>query len=119
MDNNKMTNQTELTSQERRPGPRPQPGPGPRPGEGSGARPTGPPPSHAPQRNIQTFRVDAPSIQNCMFRFTYIWQTNGDEYWMFPTFLTSNTISGFRWNNRFGWSYFGVSLRHITSFTCR
>ncbi|MDL2300933.1 hypothetical protein LJC58_01110 [Lachnospiraceae bacterium OttesenSCG-928-D06] len=96
-----------------------QPLGGQRPSQGGG-RPMSPPPTKTPSRNtIEPLRVDQNSIRNCMFRFTYIWMINGDEFWMFPTSVSHTTVTGFRWNWRLGWSYTGVSLRQIASFTCR
>lgn len=101
-------------------GPRPGPGFGPGPGpEGprSGA-PTSAPPNYTPSRQITTFRVDPSSIRNCLGRFTYVWMSNGDEFWMFPIQVSRNTVTGFRWNRFFRWSFFGVSLNRIDAFTC-
>lgn len=84
-----------------------------------GSMPSSPPPTDVPQRGTQLLRVDAGSIRNCIYRFTYIWQANGEEYWMFPTSVSRSTVSGFRWNRRFGWGFFGVDLRQVSSFQCR
>lgn len=84
-----------------------------------GAMPTSAPPSYTPTRNASTFRVDSGSIRHCIGRFTYIWQDNGMEYWMFPIHVSRTTVTGFRWSNRHGWSYTGVSLNRIDSFMCR
>ncbi len=100
--------------------PPPFPGDG-RPSPGFGPGPGGPPrsgpPNYIPSRQIAPLRVDSASIRNCMRSFTYIWLRNGDEFWMFPIQLSRNSISGFRWN-RFGWSFFGVSLNQIDAFMC-
>ena len=78
------------------------------------------PPSDIPQRSqVQQFRVDQYSIRHYLFRFTYVWMTNGHEFWMFPTNVSNTTVMGFRWNWRFGWSFTGISLRNIAAFTCR
>lgn len=122
------------------PGFRPGPGPGQRPGQGpprqrpgqgtpgQGPRPIpgGPPistppsapPSFVPSRQISTFRVDASSIRNCVGKFTYIWMQNGDEFWMFPIQVSRNTVTGFRWNRFFRWTFSGVSLDRIDAFIC-
>lgn len=105
-------------------GPGPGPGPGNPPDQfpnmpGGLAMPMSPPPDVTPQRSAQLMRVDPGSIRNCMYRFTYIWQNNGSEYWLFPVQLSNTTVAGFRWDRRFGWSYFGVDLRSIEAFMCR
>ncbi|WP_143319267.1 transporter [Clostridium sp. HBUAS56010] len=89
---------------------------------GGNAAPMGPPPSRAPQKPAQTRSntrmVDSGSIMYCTGRFTYIWLRNGQEFWFFPIQVWRNTISGFRWDRRFGWSYTGISLNRIDMFTC-
>jgi hypothetical protein len=83
-----------------------------------GATPMAPPPSRVPARNASMLRVDAGSIRNCMRRLTYIWQSNGMEYWMIPLNISPTTLSVFRWDGRRGWIFGGVSLNRIDSFTC-
>lgn len=83
-----------------------------------GTMPPSAPPNFVPTRQITPFRVDPASIRNCMRRFTYVWLDNGSEFWMFPIQLSRNSISGFRWNRPFGWTFFGVSLDRIDSFMC-
>ncbi len=102
------------------PSPPPFPGGGGRPGQGgpSGNAPRTAPPNRKPSRQVATFRVDAPSIRNCVGRFTYVWLSNGDEFWMFPIQVSRDTVTGFRWNRFFGWSFVGVSLHRIDAFTC-
>lgn len=86
--------------------------------------PGGPPPTRTPQRPAQTFggpatRAVAPSsIRNCVGRYTYIWLSNGQEFWYFPIQIWGNSIAGFRWDRRFGWTYTGISLNRIDMFTC-
>ncbi|MCZ8515565.1 transporter [Paenibacillus filicis] len=56
-----------------------------------------------------------------MFRYVYIWQTNGEAYWMYLTHVGRTSIAGFRWygTGPFGfWIYFGLDLRRIDSFVC-
>jgi hypothetical protein len=102
-------------------GPSMGPPPGP-PGQGaqSGA-PSGPPPSFVPAQSQQvgTFAVDPGSIRGCLFRYTYIWMRNRQQFWFYPTFVsrTSMSVSGWRWTG-FSWMFSGVSLREIQSFTC-
>lgn len=87
-----------------------------------GPMPMGPPPSTPPQRPAQmrsgTKMVDAGSIRFCIGNFTYVWMRNGQEFWFFPIQVWRNSVSGFRWDRRFGWSYTGISLNRIDMFTC-
>lgn len=91
------------------------------PGQGPGAGPpTSPPPSFVPaqtQQQAQAFAVDPGSIRGCLFRYTYVWLRNNQQFWFYPTFVGRRSVSGYRWNG-FRWLYFGISLRQIRSFTC-
>lgn len=92
----------------RPPGQNPQDGP-----------PTSPPPSFIPQQrqDVGVFAVDPGSIRNCLFRNTYIWLNNGRGFWIYPTYVGRNSVSGFRWNG-FRWTFYGTDLGRITSFQC-
>ena len=80
-----------------------------------------PPPSFVPaqtqSQQVSTFAVDPGSIRCCLFRFTYVWLRNRQQFWFYPIFVGRQSVSGFRWNG-FMWVFFGVSLRQIESFTC-
>lgn len=56
-------------------------------------------------------------LQNCIFRFTYMWLTNGDNFWFFLTFLGRERACGYRF---FGgrWKQYSIALRDITSCHC-
>lgn len=88
----------------------------------SGPTPMGPPPSQTPQKPAQaragTRMVSPGSIRHCIGRFTYVWLSNGQEFWFFPIQVWGNSVAGFRWDRRFGWSYTGISLNRIDMFTC-
>ncbi|MEK4425037.1 hypothetical protein [Solibacillus sp. FSL K6-1523] len=56
-------------------------------------------------------------IRRCIYRNTFIWQRNGDSFWFFPTFVSRNTILGFRWG-RFGWVFSTVNRNSILTFQC-
>jgi hypothetical protein len=90
------------------------------PGQGAEAgAPTTPPPSFVPAQTQQfgAFAVDPGSIRRCLFRFTYVWLRNFQQFWFYPIFVGRTSISGYRWTgNR--WVFFGISLRQIESFTC-
>ncbi len=118
MDNFHQEDFIDFQSRQPQRGPGYGPGPGPNPGGPSGNAPRSAPPNYIPSRQATTFRVDSSSIRNCMGRFTYVWLSNGEEFWMYPIQVSRNTVSGFRWNRLFGWTFFGVSLHRIDAFMC-
>ena len=88
------------------------------------AAPRSAPPMQTPQRPGQSFggpavrAVNPSSLRNCIGRFTYIWLSNGQEFWYFPIQIWGDSVAGFRWDRRFGWTYTGISLNRIDMFTC-
>ncbi|WP_409343504.1 hypothetical protein [Paenibacillus sp. MBLB4367] len=97
-------------------------GPGMPGGPGQAGMPQSPPPNITPTKPVKSqgpsaFAVSPGSIRPCTFRFVYIWQRNGDQYWAFLTNVSHRSASGFRWNG-FWWQYFGVDLRQIDEFQC-
>ncbi|WP_339798384.1 collagen-like protein [Paenibacillus sp. FSL R5-0744] len=92
--------------------------PGP-PGAAPGGvqAPTAPPPQFVPQMSATAFAIDPGAIRGCLFRNTYIWLNNGEQFWFFPVFVGRNSVAGFRWFGLF-WGYFGIDLNRIRSFTC-
>ncbi|MFT8320680.1 MAG: hypothetical protein ABF649_07230 [Bacillus sp. (in: firmicutes)] len=89
-------------------------------GGGNQGAPTTPPPSFTPQlqqQSVGTFKIDAGSMQGCLFRFTYVWLNNGNGFWFYPTFVGRNSVAGFRWRN-FRWTYYGTDADRIRSFQC-
>ncbi|WP_312876084.1 hypothetical protein [Paenibacillus alginolyticus] len=90
--------------------------------QGGEQAPTSAPPAYTPQKpftseGASAYAVDPGSIRRCLFNFTYVWLSNGQQFWYFPTFVGRNSIAGFRWTG-FSWMYFGIDLRFIDSFTC-
>ena len=79
--------------------------------------PTAPPPSYVPTQQATTFAVDPGSIRGCLFRYTYVWLHNRQQFWFFPIFVGRTSVAGWRWTG-FRWVYFGIDLRQIQSFTC-
>ncbi|MDO7906787.1 transporter [Paenibacillus sp. JX-17] len=95
----------------------PSPGPGPGPGPGS-QQPSSPPPSFIPPKPLTSvYAVDPGAIAGCLFRNTFVWLRNGQRFWFYPVFVGRNSVAGFRWNGFF-WTYLGVDLNQIESFTC-
>lgn len=96
------------------PGP---PIPPPTPGPSCSMLP--PPPPYSPSLQPTTFAVDGRALKPCIHKFTYIWLENGEEFWMYPTYVGRRSISGCRWNSRcYRWDYFGIDLDNIESFVC-
>ena len=109
----------------------PNPG-GPNPGSNLNV---GPPPNFTPSKNApgvknlnqppgpskgkgpQTKAVSPGSISFCLFKFTYIWERGGRNYWTFLLNVDRQSISGLRWF-RGNWVFFGLDLRRIDSFIC-
>ncbi len=93
------------------------PGGSPGGAPGGAQAPTAPPPQFVPQMQATTFAVDPGGIRGCLFRNTYIWMNNGEQFWFFPVFVGRNSVAGFRWVGIF-WGYYGTDLNQIRSFTC-
>ena len=76
-------------------------------GQGQSGPPSSPPPSFVPAQTQQVgaFAVDPGSIRRCLFRFTYVWLRNRQQFWYYPVFVGRQSISGFRWNG-FMWVFF-------------
>ena len=100
----------------------PNHGPGSRPPmpPGAGPGPMEPGPKMAPPN----FVPPAPAMHGgtgglrfCLRRNTYIWLNNGDNFWFFPTFISRDTMFGFRWWG-FGWVFQRVNINRIHSFQC-
>lgn len=92
---------------------------------GQGAQQTGPPSSPPPQftppmpqqQGISVFAMDPGAIRGCLFRFTYVWLNDGNQFWFYPVFVGRNSVAGWRWS-RFRWVYFGIDLQRVSSFRC-
>ena len=68
-------------------------------------------------KEAQTKAVSPGSISFCLFKFTYIWERGGRNYWAFLLNVDRKSVSGLRWF-RGTWVYFGVDLNRIDSFIC-
>ncbi|KIL45799.1 hypothetical protein [Jeotgalibacillus soli] len=111
------------------PGGGPGPGSGfPFPAGGSQSQSSGPPASPPPQQippkpfrpqGTTTFMVDPNVIRPCLFRFTYIWLTNGSSFWYYPIVIGRNSVGGFHWDRRrFRWVYLALDTRFIDVVSC-
>lgn len=81
-----------------------------------GQQPMGPPPNFSPP--IPAWHGGSQGIRSCLFRYTYIWLDSGRSFWFFPTFVGRETVSGYRWSRRNGWSLRAIRLDNIRSFQC-
>lgn len=79
------------------------------------AAPMAAPPGFSPP--IPAWQSGPSGIRGCLYRNTYVWLTNGNSFWFFPTFVGRNTMIGFRWRG-IGWIYSVIELRRIRSFQC-
>lgn len=92
--------------------------------------PNSPPPNYIPSKNsvgVQSFNstgssigtksISENSIRFCLYKFTYIWERSGRNYWAFLLNVDRRSVSGFRWYGR-NWVYFAVDLRRIDAFVC-
>ncbi|PJM62911.1 hypothetical protein BLX91_17865 [Bacillus subtilis] len=102
------------------------------PGIGSGAvpgfggAPQGPPPSQIPAKPPKpqgsqgaVLLVEPITIRPCLFRFTYVWLTNGRSFWFYPIILGRRSVGGFYWDSsRRRWVYFALDTNHIDVVSC-
>ncbi|MFA9558294.1 hypothetical protein ACERII_13385 [Evansella sp. AB-rgal1] len=82
--------------------------------------PTSPPPATIPTAqaaNVGILAVDPGAIRGCLHRYTYVWLTNRQQFWMYPVYVGHRSISGYRWTG-FNWVYFGIDVNQISSFQC-
>lgn len=113
-------------------GPAPGMGSGAAPGMGSGASPgsvsapQGPPPSQIPAKPQKplgpqgaVLLVEPVTIRPCLFRFTYVWLTNGRSFWFYPITLGRRSVGGFYWDaSRRRWVYFALDTNRIDVVSC-
>ncbi|WP_284644124.1 hypothetical protein [Paenibacillus silviterrae] len=96
-------------------------GPGGPPPAPQGGAPQSPPPAFTPQLAPSVMAVDPGSIRRCLYRYVYILQDNGEQYWVYLTFVGRRSLAGYRWYG-FGpygyWVYFGLDLHRVNQFYC-
>ncbi len=62
----------------------------------------------------ELFLVEPITIRPCLFRFTYVWLTNGRSFWFFPIILGRRSVGGFYWDpSRRRWVYFALDTNLI------
>ncbi|MEC1592549.1 hypothetical protein P9D75_02430 [Bacillus spizizenii] len=93
---------------------------------GFGGAPQGPPPSKKPAKPKKpqspqgvAYLVEPVAIQPCLFRFTYVWLTNGSSFWFYPIILGRRSVGGFYWDSsRRRWAYFALDTNLIDVVSC-
>lgn len=86
------------------------------PGGGHNTPPMGPPPQFVPTSS--NWQQGSRNMRSCLYRHTYIWLNNRNDFWYFPTFVSRNMILGFRWRHRMGWVFQPLNPSSIHSFQC-
>lgn len=61
--------------------------------------------------------VDPMAIRGCLYKYTYIWLANRQQFWFYPTYVGRDSVAGYRWNG-YKWTYSGLDLKLIESFAC-
>ncbi|MEC3617138.1 hypothetical protein, partial [Bacillus stercoris] len=95
-------------------------------GPGFGGAPQGPPPSQIPAKPKKpqssqgaVLLVEPITIRPCLFRFTYVWLTNGRSFWFYPIILGRRSVGGFYWDHsRRRWVYFALDTNQIDVVSC-
>ncbi|MCL2354220.1 MAG: hypothetical protein FWC69_06300 [Defluviitaleaceae bacterium] len=100
-----------------RPQPPRRPSQPPRFNHHSGSAPRFAPPAYIPQLAPGLRAVDPGAISRCLYSNTYVWLSNGQGFWFFPTFIGRRSIAGFRWMHNH-WVYKGFDLGMIQAFFC-
>jgi hypothetical protein len=100
--------------------PPPAPGPMPTPdGQYQPMQPTTPPPNYIPQQQqAQPLQVAPGSLRMCLYRWTYVWLRNGQQYWIWPFRIRQQTVSFYRFVPPFRYVRGGLDTRQINSFFC-
>lgn len=57
------------------------------------------------------------SIRNCVNRFAYIWLLDDQDFWAWISYVSRNTVYGYRWNGQ-SWVYFSARINGIDAFMC-
>jgi hypothetical protein len=70
-----------------------------------------PPPPVIPPKPFNSYIVD------CLYSYTYVWLTNGIEFWFYPTAVQYGAVVGYRWVGTF-WIFDGIDSRYIDQVTC-
>lgn len=54
----------------------------------------------------------------CINRLTFVWDSNNESYWTYPTMVRNNILYGYRWNVRAGWFPYEMPMREIRRYVC-
>lgn len=78
---------------------------------------SGPTGFRGPGGGIIDFRRRPRDFHGCINRFTFIWLTNGNNFWFYPVFVGNNSIEGFSWR-RNRWEYDRLLINRILFHIC-
>jgi hypothetical protein len=76
----------------------------------------GPPPGFTPP--IPAWQVGSNGFRYCLHNNTYVWLSNGNSFWFFPTFVGRHSIVGLRWSRRRGWVNHIINRNEVRTFQC-
>ncbi|MCI1694377.1 hypothetical protein [Aneurinibacillus aneurinilyticus] len=78
------------------------------------------PPTYIPQQSqaYSTLAIAPGSLRLCLFRWTYVWLSNGDQFWIWPFSVRQQTVTFFRHIPFFGYTLGGLDTRRIAYFIC-
>lgn len=90
--------------------------------------PPGPPPPFIPNKISSVylttgggtgffFAVDTSVAATCMFRYVYIWLTNGSGFWSWINYVDSASFAGYRWTGS-NWVPFRLGGDLISGLGC-
>ncbi|MCL2168764.1 MAG: hypothetical protein FWB74_01905 [Defluviitaleaceae bacterium] len=80
-----------------------------------GSIPRTAPPQHIPKAHLARPGHDA--IQSCLYKNTYLWLNNHQQFWFFPTFIGKSSICGYKRIND-DWQFMGFGIEMIEKLYC-
>lgn len=77
------------------------------------------PPKVIPPRDkgFDVRAIDPIALRGCLYKYIYVWLVNRQQFWMYPTCVGRDSISGYRWNG-YKWIYAEFDLKLMESFSC-
>lgn len=63
---------------------------------------------------VSPYAVAPQTLRRCINRWTYIWQRNGNQFWIFLTGVRRRTATGLL----YGYYPFGIDVGTIDAFYC-
>ena len=77
-----------------------------------GARIYPPPPLAIPPKPVNSYIID------CVYKYTYVWLKNGEQFWFYPTSVQYGAVTGYRKVGDF-WTFYGFDSRLIDEVSCQ